>query len=168
MLAPRPLDANDVVEGFDCGKPSLIDWLLRYARQAQTTGSARTFVVVDKAAAGRRVIGYYSLTVGQVDALRVPERIRKGMGQYPIPVILLARLAVDVRHHRQGIGTGMLRDAIGRALTISEQAGIRALMTHPIDEGAARFYLEFGFSKSPAGHEMLLLLLKDARQLLRR
>jgi GNAT superfamily N-acetyltransferase len=165
LSAPRPLAADDQLEGFDCGKPSLTDWLHRYARQAQASGSARTFVVVDKTAA-RQVVGYYSLAVGQVDTVEVPERIRKGMGQYPIPVILLARLAVDARYHRQGIGAGMLRDAIARAITISEQAGVRALMTHPIDEDAAKFYLEFGFVPSPAGENMLLLLLKDAQRLL--
>lgn len=166
--APRPLGPGDVVEGFGCGKSSLDDWLLRHARQAQAAGSARTFVVVDQAAGGECVVGYYSLTVGQVEPERVPERMRKGMGRYPIPVILLARMAVDRRHHRQGIGAGMLRDAIERALAVSEQAGIRALMTHPIDAEAATFYLESGFSASPAGEEMLLLLLKDARRLLRR
>ena len=97
----------------------------------------------------------------------MPERIRKGMGQYPIPIVLLARLAVDLQHHRQGIGAGMLKDAISRAITISEQAGVRALMTHPLDAIAAKFYVDFGFAPSPAGHEMLLLLLKDAQRLLR-
>lgn len=167
LWAPRPLAADDLVDGFDCGKPSLNDWLARHARQAQASGSARAFAVVDDAQDGSRVVGYYSLTVGQVDTLQVPERIRKGMGQYPIPVVLLARLAVDRRYQGQGIGPGLLRDAISRALTISEQAGVRALMTHPLDAVAANFYLSFGFVPSPAGEDMLLLLLKDAQRLLR-
>jgi len=78
-----------------------------------------------------RVVGYYSLTVGQVDTLQAPERVRKGMGQYPIPVVpvvLLARQAVDTRYHRRGIGAGMLRDAIVRAVTISEQASVRVVV----------------------------------------
>ena len=111
------------------------------------------------------MVGYCSLTVGQVDTLQVPERVRKGMGQYPIPVVLLARLAVDMRYHHRGIGAGMLRDAISRAVTISEQAGVRALMTHPLDADAANFYRGFGFAASPAGEGMLLLLLKDAQRL---
>jgi len=167
LWAPRPLAADDLVDEFDCGKPSLNEWLARHARQAQASGSARAFAVVDDAKDGHRVVGYYSLTVGQVDTLQVPERIRKGMGQYPIPVVLLARLAVDQRYQGQGIGPGLLRDAISRALTISEQAGVRALMTHPLDADAARFYLTFGFVPSPAGEDMLLLLLKDAQRLLR-
>lgn len=167
LCAPRPLAADDLLEGFDCGKPSLSEWLVRHARQANATGSARTFAVVDDARGGPRIAGYYCLTVGQVDTLEVPERIRKGMGQYPIPVVLLARLAVDRHHQGQGIGPGLLRDAITRALTISEQAGVRAMMTHPLDADAANFYLKFGFVPSPAGEGMLLLLLKDAQRLLR-
>ncbi len=167
LCAPRPLAADDQLDGFDCGKPSLSEWLSRHARQAGASGSARTFAVVDDTNGERRVVGYYSLTVGQVDTLEVPDRVRKGMGQYPIPVVLLARLAVDHRHQGQGIGPGLLRDAITRALTISEQAGVRAMMTHPLDEDATRFYLKFGFVPSPAGEGMLLLLLKDAQRLLR-
>lgn len=165
LSAPRPLTAEDVVEGFNCGKPALDDWLLRHARQAQGSGSARSFVVPDSVE--RRVAAYYSLTVGQVDTLQVPERVRKGMGQYPIPVVLLARLAVDQRYRQQGLGTGMLRDAISRALVIAEQAGVRALMTHPLDAEAASFYRSFGFDNSPAGEGLLLLLLKDAQRLLK-
>jgi len=167
LSAPRPLAADDQLDGFDCGQPSLSEWLGRHARQANASGSARTFAVVDDTAGGARVVGYYSLTVGQVDTLEVPERVRKGMGQYPIPVVLLARLAVDQRCQGQGIGPGLLRDAITRALTISEQAGVRAMMTHPLDADATSFYLKFGFVPSPAGEDMLLLLLKDAQRLLR-
>jgi GNAT superfamily N-acetyltransferase len=154
------LNAQHGLEGFDCGKPALNDWLLRHARQAQSSGSAKTFVVADD----DRVAGYFSLTVGQVDTLEVPERIRQGMGQYPLPVVILARLAVSAQHQGCGIGLGMLRDAIRRTLLIAEQAGIRALLTHPIDEDASRFYTRFGFIASPLREQQLLLLLKDARR----
>ena len=77
LSSPRPLDASHRLEDFDCGHPVLNDWLLRYAHQAQNSGSARTFVVCD----GHRVAGYFSLTVGQIDTLEAPERIRRGMGQ---------------------------------------------------------------------------------------
>lgn len=167
LCSPRPLAAEDQLDGFDCGKASLNEWLLRHARQAHASGSARAFVIADDTNGGHRVVGYYSLAVGQVDTLEVPERIRKGMGQYPIPVVLLARLAVDRRYHGHGVGPGLLRNAITRALTVSEQAGVRAMMTHPLDADAAGFYLKFGFVTSPAGEGMLLLLLKDAQRLLR-
>lgn len=113
----------------------------------------------------RRVAGYFSLTVGQVDTVEAPDRIRKGMGQYPIPVVLLARLAVARRDQGRGIGAGLLRDAIRRCLMIADQAGIRAMVTHPIDDAATRFYLRFGFIASPLRDRQLVLLLKDARRL---
>ena len=160
--APQALDAIPLLDGFDCGKPTLNDWLIRHARQAQASGSAKTYVVID----GGRVAGYFSLTVGQADALQVPERIRKGMGGYPIPVVVLARLAVSSQHQGQGIGIGMLQDAIRRTVAIADQAGVRALLTHPIDEEATRFYQRFGFESSPIREQQLLLLLKDARRLL--
>jgi GNAT superfamily N-acetyltransferase len=104
--------------------------------------------------------------VGQVDTLEAPERIRQGMGRFPLPVVILARLAVTRENQGCGIGVGMLQDAIRRTLVIAEQAGIRAILTHPIDEDAARFYTRFGFTASPLRQQQLLLLLKDARKIL--
>jgi GNAT superfamily N-acetyltransferase len=163
LRGPEPLAAQHRLEGFDCGKPALNDWLLRNARQAQGSGSAKTFVVVDD----DRVAGYFSLTVGQIDTLEAPERIRKGMGQYPVPVVVLARLGVSRQDHGRGIGFGMLQDAIRRTLLIAEQAGIRVMLTHPLDEEAASFYTRFGFIASPLREQQLLLLLKDARKYVR-
>ena len=160
LRGPEPLGPQHRLEGFDCGKPALNDWLLRHARQAQGSGSAKTFVVVDD----DRVAGYFSLTVGQIDTLDAPERIRKGMGQYPLPVVILARLAVSTTDQGRGIGVGLLQDAIRRTMLIAEHAGIRAMLTHPIDEDATRFYTCFGFIASPLREQQLLLLLKDARR----
>ena len=162
LAVPVPLAADHLLDDFDCGKASLGDWLVRHARQAQASGSAKTFVVADV----RRVAGYFSLAVGQVDSVEAPERIRKGMGQYPIPVVLLARLAVDRAYQGQGIGVGMPQEAIRRTLWIAEQAGIRALLTHPIDADADAFCRRFGFVSSPVREGQLLLLLKDARRVL--
>jgi GNAT superfamily N-acetyltransferase len=163
LSRPEPLGVEHQLEGFDCGKPALDDWLLRHARQAQGSGSAKTFVVAE----GARVAGYFSLTVGQVDTLDAPERIRKGMGQYPVPVVILARLAVSRQDQGRGMGFGLLQDAIRRTMLIAEQAGIRAMLTHPIDEEAAKFYTRFGFIASPLREQQLLLLLKDARRWVR-
>jgi GNAT superfamily N-acetyltransferase len=161
MRSPEPLGAQHRLDDFDCGKPALNDWLLRHARQAQGSGSAKTFVAT---ADDARVVGYFSLTVGQVDTLDAPDRIRKGMGQYPVPVVILARLAVSRDHHGRGIGIGLLQDAIRRTLSIAEQVGVRAMLAHPIDDDAARFYTRFGFVASPLREQQLLLLLKDARK----
>ncbi len=160
LSGPGPLGPQHRLEGFDCGKPTLNDWLVRHARQAQGSGSAKTFVVSED----DRVAGYFSLTVGQIDTLDAPERIRKGMAQYPIPVVILGRLAVSRQDQGRGIGIGLLQDATRRTLLIAEQAGIRAMLTHPIDEEAARFYSRFGFIASPLREQQLLLLLKDARR----
>lgn len=160
LHGPESLAANHRLDNFDCGKPALNEWLMRHARQAQASGSAKTFVI----STNDCVVGYFSLTVGQIDTLDAPERIRKGMGQYPIPVVLLARLAVAIQNQRAGIGIGLLQDAIRRTLVIAEQAGIRAMLTHPIDKQASAFYQRFGFKMSPLRNDQLLLLLKDARQ----
>ena len=160
LHGPVPLGPQHRLDGFDCGKPALNDWLLRHARQAQSSGSAKTFVVTDD----DRVAGYFGLTVGQVDAVDSPERMRKGMGPYPLPVVILARLAVSTQDQGRGIGIGLLQDAIRRTMLIAEQAGIRAMLTHPIDEEAARFYARYGFIASPLREQQLLLLLKDARR----
>jgi GNAT superfamily N-acetyltransferase len=158
----------DLLAEFDIGKPALNEWLLRHAAQAQASGSARTFVALD----GQRVAGYFSLTVGQVDrhvdrqvnSADVTERPRKGMGSDPIPVVILARLAVSVQEQGRGIGTGLLQDAIVRTLQLAEIAGVRALLTQPINEEAASFYRRFGFEAPPIREQQLLLLLKDARK----
>lgn len=161
LRSPEPLTTQHRLEDFDCGKPALNDWLLRHARQAQGSGSAKTFVAAED---DGRVAGYFSLTVGQVDTLEAPQRIRMGMGQYPLPVVILARLAVSAIDQGRGIGFGLLTDAIRRTMLIADQAGIRAMMTHPIDDEAARFYTRFGFISSPLREQQLLLLLKDARR----
>ncbi|WP_031347555.1 GNAT family N-acetyltransferase [Thauera terpenica] len=160
LRGPQPLGPQHRLEGFECGKPALSEWLLRHARQAQSAGSAKTFVVTDD----DRVVAYFSLTVGQINTLEAPERARKGMGQYPLPVVVLARLAVSQQHQGRGIGIGLMQDAIRRTVLIAEQAGIRALLTHPIDAEATRFYTRFGFIASPLREQQLLLLPKDARR----
>ena len=162
LSAPQPLDASHRLEEFDCGKPALTDWLLRHARQAQGSGSARTFVMCD--GDRDRVAGYFSLTVGQIDTLEAPKRVRRGMGQYPIPLVILARLAVDLDYQGRGLGFSLLQDAIRRTVAIAGQAGIRALLTHPIDADAEAFYRRFGFESTPAHERQLILLLKDARR----
>ena len=135
------------------------EWLLRHSMQAQASGSAKTFVVLD----GNRVAGFFSLTVGQINPGDAPERVGKGMGRYPIPVVILARLAVSKTDQGKGIGRGMLQDAVRRTLLISEHAGIRAILTHPIDADAERFYERYGFTASPVREGQLVLLLKDTK-----
>ncbi len=135
--APEPLTAQHRLDSFDCGQPTLNHWLVHHAREAQASGSAKTFVVADHE---DRVAGYFSLTVGQIDTIEAPERRRQGMGRFPLPVVILTRLALSTDHQGLGIGVGMLQDAAG-------------------------FYTRFGFIPSPLRPQQLLLLLKDARKI---
>ena len=116
---PEPLAVHHRLEGFDCTNPTLNHWLQHHARQAQTSGSARTFVVADEE---NHVSGYFSLTVGQVDTVEAPERIRQGMGRFPLPVVILARLAVSRENQGRGLGVGMLQDYAFK--TPSQAAGL--------------------------------------------
>lgn len=159
--SPVALNATHLLEGFDCGKAALNDWLIRHAAQAQASGSAKTFVSLTR---DNHVVAYFSLTVGHIDTLQAPKRVSQGMGRYPVPVVILARLAVSQSAQGLGLGAGLLQDAIRRTLMVADQAGIRALLTHPIDEAAAGFYQKFGFEASPLRPDQLLLLLKDARR----
>lgn len=161
--SPEPLNELHQLDNFDCGNFSLNEWLAKYSRQSHSSGSAKTFIISNET---NQVLGYFSLTVGQVDTPTVPDRISRGMGRYPIPVIILARLAVSSSFQGRGIGMSLLKDAIRKSLSISEHVGARALLAHPIDEKAEKFYLRFGFEQSPVREKQLLLLLKDARKII--
>ena len=149
------------IEGFDCGKAELNRYLLRYAWQNQQAGAAQTYVgLVDDA-----VIGYHTLAVGQVSRDEAPERLTKGLARHPVPIMLLARLAVDWRWQGQGVGKALLRDAMQRTLQAAEIAGIRAFAVHAKDDEAQRFYNRFDFVPSPSDPMHLFVLLKDVRKI---
>ena len=163
ISAPEKLVAGHQTECFDCGHLVLNDWLQRFAITNQQAGTTKTFVVCNEG----RVVGYYSLAVGAVDHAGASERIAKGIARHPIPGMLLARLAVDRQHMGQGIGKGLLKDAIARTLQAAELAGIRAILVHAKNDKARAFYELFGFESSPLDPLQLMLLLKDARKTLR-
>jgi GNAT superfamily N-acetyltransferase len=149
------------VEGFDCGRDELNRYLVRYAWQNQQANASQTYVgVVDGA-----VAGFYTLAVGQVMREEAPERLTKGLARHPIPIMLLARLAVDRRWHGQGVGKALLKDAMHRTLQAADIAGIRALAVHAKDEEARRFYQHFDFVPSPVDPMHLFVLLKDVRRI---
>lgn len=158
---PEPLGATHVVDGFDCGTESLNRWLERHARQAQSTGSARTYVMCD----GKqdRVVAYHAIAAASVTADEATSRAAKGMPRHPIPAILLARLAVDSSVQGHGLGAWLLRDAMLRTLNAADEVGIRVLLVHAIDETAASFYTRHGFEPSPTDPLNLQMLMKDIR-----
>lgn len=148
------------IAAFDCGQEALNQWLRKHALQNQAAGAAQNYVgLVDGI-----IIGYYSLAVGQIEYIDAPERLRKGLAQHPVPIMLLARLAVNKNWQKQGVGRALLRDAVLRTMQAAEIAGIRALAVHAKDEQARRYYEQFDFVASPADPLHLLVLLKDIRK----
>jgi GNAT superfamily N-acetyltransferase len=150
-------------EGFDCGREQLNRYLLRYAQQNQLAGAAQTYVGL----VSDVIVGYHSLAVGHVIYEHAPQRLSKGLARHAIPIMLLARMAVDRRWQGQGVGKALLRDALERTLHAADIAGIRAFAVHAKDEEARRFYQHFDFIPSPADPMHLFVLLKDVRRLLR-
>lgn len=148
------------IDAFDCGQESLNQWLRKHALQNQGAGAAQSYAGL----VGGVVIGYYSLAVGQIEYIDAPERLRKGLARHPVPIMLLARLAVDKSWQKKGVGRALLRDAVLRTLQAAEIAGIRALAVHAKDDAARRYYEQFDFEASPADPLHLLVLLKDLRK----
>lgn len=160
LQAPQLLAKHHEIAGFDCGKPPLNEFLTQYALQNQASGGARTYVLTR----GRRVIGYYSLAPASVSPEEAPARIIKGQGRYPVPVILMARFAVDSNEQGKGFGKALLRDALRRSLQGAEVIGGRAFLVHAKDKEARAFYQKFGMEESPTNPLHLFLLFKDIRQ----
>lgn len=155
--AVRKLDAADVIRAFDCGQPALNQFLQRFALLNQKANSSQTYVCCRDGA----VAGFYSLVVGSVEPASATERIVKGLARHPVPVMLLARLAVDSNHQGAGLGRALLKDALLRTRQAADIAGIRAVLVHAKDDAARNWYLGWGFEPSPTDPYHLFLLLKD-------
>lgn len=151
------------VDGFDCGKEPLNRFLIRHAFQSQMSDAAQTYLAVE----GPQVVGYYSLAVSEVTYDDAPERLVKGLARHPVPIMLLARLAIASSHHGRGLGSGLLRDAMLRTLQVAEIAGVRGLATQAKDEQARAFYARYDFVPSRSDPMHMMMLLKDARAALR-
>jgi GNAT superfamily N-acetyltransferase len=158
------LRRDHAVDDFDCGREELNRYLQRYALQNQQAGASQTYVGL----AGDVVIGYHTLSVGEVKYEGAPARLTKGLARHPVPVMLLARLAVDRRWQGQRVGEGLLKDAMLRTLQAADIAGIRAFAVHAKDENAKRFYERFDFVPSPTDPMHLFVLLKDVRKIVQR
>ena len=151
-----PLAEAHRLDSFRCGKPELEFWLKQRARKNQLEAASRTFVVC----AGNEVVGYYALSAGAVLHETVPGNVRRNMPE-PIPVAVLGRLAVHSDWNGQGVGAGLLKDAVLRTARLAEEIGIRALLCHAIDENAKKFHLHHGFIESPI--EPLTVMLNIAK-----
>ena len=157
ITPPEPITTAHNVESFACGVPVLDEWLKRRALKNESSGASRTFVVCSDG----QVIGYYALATGSVGHRDTPGKVRRNMPD-PIPVIVLGRLAIDERWQHAGLGRSLLRDAVLRTLSVSQQAGVKALLVHTLSEDAKQFYLRNGFLESPLDPMTLIISLQDA------
>lgn len=160
--AVRKLTPADSVALFDCGQPALNQFLQRYALVNQKAHSAQTYVCCCEG----QVVGFYSLAVGSVDVADAPLRVVKGLARYPVPVMILARLAVAQAHQGKGLGRALLKDALLRTAQAADIAGIRCLVVHAKDDAARQWYASWEFEPSPTDAYHLYLMLKDLKALL--
>ncbi|MCI0464597.1 MAG: GNAT family N-acetyltransferase [Gemmataceae bacterium] len=159
---PVPLTKSHDLAAFDCGVPALDDYLQKYAFANHQNRSARTYVTTRD----QRVVGYYTLAAASVRREETPPRVAHGLGHYPVPVILLARLAVDRTEQGKGLGAALLKDAIVRAAQAADIIGCRAVLVHAKDPATQAFYRKFGFGSSPVDPLHLYLLMKDIKAIL--
>ncbi|NBN77046.1 GNAT family N-acetyltransferase [Microvirga tunisiensis] len=146
---------------FDCGSAALNGFLQNHALGNQSAGSAQTYLALMNGS----VVGFYSLAVGQIETAAAPDRLRKGLPRHPVPIMLLARLAIDRRWQGQRLGSGLLKDALLRTLRAADIAGIRAVVVQAKDEPARAFYTAFGFVPFESAPFVLYCLIKDIRRM---
>ena len=158
-LRIEKLQRSQGIEAFDCNREALNRFLIRYALQNQQAGASQTYVALSE----EEVVGYYTLVVGQVEYEDAPERLTKGLARHPVPIMLLARLAVASGWQGKGLGAGLLKDAMLHTIQAPDIAGIRAFAVHAKDEQAKAFYERFDFLPSPVDPYHLLRLMKDVR-----
>jgi len=154
---PVPLMASHEVNSFCCGIEELEVFLTKYAFQSQAPHASRTYVSLKE----NKIVGYYSLSYRSISSDTTPTRVSKGMGRYPIPIMILARLAVDLDFHGLGLGESLLKDAFKRTINASEIVGLRAIFVVAKDNKASTFYKKYGFMESGVDEFHLFLLLKD-------
>ncbi|GHU19595.1 N-acetyltransferase GCN5 [Betaproteobacteria bacterium] len=153
LRAPQPLATTHLLNEFSCGEASLDEWLKRRALANQLSGASRTFVVADQQS---QVLAYYAMAAGAVSRELATNGVRRNMPD-PVPVMVLARLAVDSRVQGIRLGGALLQDAVNRAVLVSQNTGVRALLAHALHDRARQFYSHYGFQESPQ-HPMTLML----------
>ncbi len=152
------------VDQFRCGEAPLDRWLTAYAGQNQQRDAARTFVTTRP---DGKVAGYYTLVAAQVEHEQATSAVSQGLSRhFPIPVALIARLAVTENHQGAGLGRSLLLDALQRVLRASDQLAVRAVTVDALDDRAASFYSHFGFEPSPLAPRTLMVPLDAIRRAL--
>lgn len=152
VLAPAHL-----LDAFDSGNAVLDEWLRRFARHADAMNTGRTFVWHR---GDDRVVAYFTLAAHRVRRADAPVRVGRGSPE-EIPAVLLARLALDMSLHGQGLGGELLWDALSRAIAAGQLAAARLVVVHAVDERAAEFYRHHGFVSSADEPSTLFQKLSD-------
>jgi GNAT superfamily N-acetyltransferase len=158
LSIPEALNESHLLDQFECGEPTLDDWLRRRALANQASGASRTYVTCR----GFQVVGYYALATGGITSNEAPGRLRRNMPD-PIPVIVLGRLAIDRREQGKGLGALLLRDAVARTYQIAQNVGVAGMLVHALSQDAKQFYEHWGFVESPANPMTLVARLKDMK-----
>ena len=159
LSAPQPLLADHFLDEFACGEAVLDEWLKRRAMTNQLSGASRTFVVADQ---DKRIYGYYAMAAGAVSHQMATSSVRRKLPD-PVPVMVLARLAVDQRAQGIKLGASLLQDAVNRAVAVSQNVGVRALLVHALHDRAKQFYEHYGFQASSVHPMTLMLRLNSAK-----
>jgi GNAT superfamily N-acetyltransferase len=162
ILRPAPLHPEHPVAEFDCSDERLNQFLAKFALAGERSHASRTYVALS----GGKIAGYYSLAVTSIEYDEGSERLRRGLAKHPIPMLLLARLAVDRRFQGRGLGAELLRDAMVRAVSVADQVGVRGVLVHAKNDAAKRFYERFDFEPLPGNDRHLVMLMKDLKQAL--
>ena len=156
LKAPEPLATTHQLDDFQCGEVVLDEWLKRRALANQLSGASRTFVATDL---NGRVYGYYALAAGAVSRRSATGSVSRNMPD-PIPVMVLARLAVDRQAQGMRLGPALLQDAVDRSRVVSQNTGVRAVLVHALHDRAKRFYEHYGFQVSPVHPFTLMMRLR--------
>lgn len=160
---PRLILDSDSLSKFDCGKQSLDDWLKNNSNRAEGK-SARTYVVCKRTSENSEpVVAYYSLATGSVFRDQCLGNIRRNMPD-PVPVMILARLAVDKDYAGKGLGKALLKDALTKVVEISEIAGVAAILLHAVDDDALAFYTQYGFRAFPVEGRTMFLPIETVKK----
>jgi len=155
---PELLAGAHRLEGFDCGKPALNEWLLHRALANQSTGGSRTWVVVESES--RQVVAFYASATASVLGSSAPKPMRRNQPD-EMPALLLARMGVDASHQGHGLGAALLKHFMLKALEVAQSVGVRILLVHAKDDAAKSFYVHYGFVESPLDSLTLMIPLGD-------
>jgi GNAT superfamily N-acetyltransferase len=159
LSAPQRLKENHVLDGFDCGKDALNHWLRSHAMANQKADYTKVMVV----SCGMAVIGYYGLSMSSVHRDEVPKKIKQHPAPVDIPCLLIGQLAVDHRWRGQGVGVGLLKDALIRAVDVADKAGTRAIVVNALDDEAGEFWLKMGFLPAKGDSQTFFRKIEDVR-----